>query len=159
MTESEIWVLLSWEQCLSAWLRNLNVGAELEVRDPDGSVAFLAPLARHYRLDEDDATVWLRPVVGGYTLEQGGPGHPPYAFHLNEARVRGISVADLRLDLEGLELVAPQASGQVAHIRPPGPSTREELDRWDLFVLNVLSAEEEAALDRVWGDSWWGDWA
>ena len=85
------------------------------------------------------------------------PGDPLYAFHLNEARVRGISVGELRL--EGGELVAPQVSGQVAHIRPAGASTREELDRWDLFVLNVLSAEEEAALDRVWGDSWWGDWA
>lgn len=151
--------MTEWEKRLAAWLGDLDVGAELEVRDPDGSVAFLAPLARHYRLDEDDDTVlWLRPVVGGYAPERGEPGRPPYAFHLNEARARAVSIADLRL-LEGLELVAPQASGQVAHIRPAGASTREELDRWDLFVLNVLSAEEEAALDRVWGDSWWGDWA
>lgn len=145
-----------WEQLLATWLGDLAGGAELEVRDGDGAVAFLAPLARHYRLEEPDL-VWVRPVVGGYAPERSEPGVATYAFHLDRARARALSVS--QLEIQGLELVAPQPSGQVARLRPAGPSTRPELERWDSFVYTVLSADDEAALDRVWGDGWWGEWA
>ncbi len=146
-----------WEERLARWLsggQDLQGGAELEVAEPDGAVAFLAPLARHYRLEGD--TLWVRPVVGGYQPSGDEPGLPPYAFSLNQARARALSLAGLRV--EGDELVLPQPSGQVAHIRQAGPATLAELQRWDTFFYTVLSATEEAELDRVWGDSWWGQW-
>jgi hypothetical protein len=147
--------VIDWEQRLASWLAALDVGAELEVRDPDASVAFLAPLARHYRVDADDAVLWLRPIVGGYTPT--GTGMPPYAFHLDEARARAISTRNA--SDQGEELVFVTDGGQRAHIRPAGPQTRPELERWDDFVYLVLSAEEEAVLDEVWGDSYFGEWA
>lgn len=147
--------MTEWEQRLAAWLGDLDVGAELEVSDPDGSIVFLAPLARHYRLEPEESVLWVRPVVGGY-VPIAASGSPAYAFHLDEARARAISTSDVRLEAE--ELVLTTAAGQVARIRPAGPQTRPELDRWDDFCLLVLSAAEEAALDEVWGDSYYGDW-
>lgn len=144
-----------WERLLASWLADLDVGAELEVRDPDGALALLAPLARHYRLEPEEGLLWIRPVVGGY--EPRGPGMPRYAFHLNEARARAISTHAARTD--GDEIVLETAGGQIAHIRPAGPQTRPELEHWDTFCYVVLTAEEEAALDAVWGDSYYGDWA
>ena len=147
-----------WEERLARWLgggQDLLTGAELEVAQPDGAVAFLAPLARHWRVEGD--TLWVRPVVGGYEPAGEEPGLPPYAFSLNPARARALSLEGVRV--EGDELVLPQPSGQVARIRAAGPDSLAELERWDTFVYTVLSAEEEAELDRVWGDSWWGQWA
>ena len=147
--------MTEWEAQLARWLAGgdeLESGAELEVRDLDGALAFLAPLARHYRVA--DGTLWVRPVVGGYVPEEGGL---PYAFSLNAARARALPLDDVRL--EGGEIVLPTRADQVARIRPAGPETLPELERWDTFVLTVLDAEEEAALDRVEGDSWWGRWA
>ncbi len=147
-----------WEERLARWLgggQDLLAGAELEVAEPDGTVVFLAPLARHHRLEGD--TLWLRPVVGGYEPSGDEPGLPPYAFSLNQARARALSTAGLRS--EGEELVLPQPSGQVARIRQARPTILAELERWDTFFYTVLSATEEAELDRLWGDSWWGQWA
>jgi hypothetical protein len=50
-------------------------------------------------------------------------------------------------------------AGEVARIRPAGPDTLPELQRWDSFYLLVLTAQEEADLDALWGDSYLGDWA
>jgi hypothetical protein len=133
----------------------LEGGAELEVSDRGGEVVFLTPLARHWRVDEN-GTLWLRPVVGGYRLELG-QGMPPYAFSLDAARPRGLDPVGVRR--EGLELVLELDSGEVARIRPAGPETLPELQRWDSFYLLVLTAEEEADLDALWGDSYLGDWA
>jgi len=47
----------------------------------------------------------------------------------------------------------------IARIRPAGPETLPELQRWDSFYLLVLTAQEEADLDALWGDSYLGDWA
>lgn len=146
-----------WESRLAQLLAgdgDLGGGAEIEVRDPDGAVALLAPLARHHRVEDD--VVWIRPVVGGY-VPAGEPGLPPYAFHLNEARPRALNVAGL-LEV-GEELVFRTAGAQLVRIRPAGPATIAELERWDSFCGVVLSADDEAALDRVWGDSWWGEWS
>ena len=146
--------MTEWEARLARWLaggEELESGAELEVRDPDGTVAFLAPLARHYRIA--DGVLWMRPVVGGYEPTEGGL---PYAFSLNQARARALPLDDVRL--EGGEIVMATRADQVARIRPAGPGTLAELERWDTFVLTVLDAEAEAALDEVAGDSWWGRW-
>ena len=147
--------MTEWEAQLSEWLsggEELESGAELEVLDLDGTVAFLAPLARHYRVA--GGALWVRPVVGGYAPVQGAV---PYAFSLNEARARALPLDDVRL--EGGEIVLSTRADQVARIRPAGPETLPELQRWDAFVLTVLDSEDEAALDRVEGDSWWGRWA
>jgi hypothetical protein len=151
-----------WEARLAQLLAGdgqLGGGAEIEVLHPDGSVALLAPLARHHRVEDDETgppVVWIRPVVAGYAPE-GERGLPPYAFHLNEARPRALQLAGL--EEVGHELVFRTAAAQLVRIRPAGPQTLLELERWDTFCAVVLSAEDEAALDRVWGDSWWGDWA
>ena len=147
--------MTEWEQQLAGWLaggEELESGAELEVRELDGSLAFLAPLARHYRIAE--GVLWVRPVVGGYAPAEGGI---PYLFSLNEARARALPLDDVRL--EGEEIVLATGADQVARIRPAGPETLPELERWDTFVLTVLDAGEEAALDQVEGDSWSGRWA
>ena len=135
--------------------RELEGGAELEVSDRGGEVVFLAPLARHYRVDET-GTLWVRPVVGGYGPEPGH-GMPPYAFSLEAARRRALE--PLRIRREGPELVLELYSGQSARIRPAGPETLPELQRWDSFYLLVLTAREEADLDALWGDSYMGEWA
>ena len=77
------------------------------------------------------------------------------AFSLN--RARALPLDGVRLEGEGI-VVATRAD-RVARIRPAGPDTLPELERWDTFVLTVLDAEEEVALDQVEGDSWWGRWA
>ena len=151
----------SWEDRLrdlvTGGSRGLEGGAELEVRDHAGTVVFLAPLARHYRLEEDLDVVWVRPIVGGYLPDQSERGVPGYAFSLNEARARALATAEVHVEADGVVFVLP--SEQVARIRPAGPETRPELERWDSFVYGWLSADEEGELERVWGDSWQGRWA
>ena len=148
----------AWEQRLAELLRggeDLEWGAELEVRDPSGEMVLLAPLARHYRVDED--VVWIRPVVGGYQPERV-VGAPAYAFSLNEARARALAPLE-EIVVVGDELVVVTGTGQEAHIRQAGPTTMPELERWDAFFYNVLSAQEQLELDEVVGDSYWGEWA
>ncbi|HEV2811307.1 MAG TPA: hypothetical protein VGV93_13035 [Acidimicrobiales bacterium] len=148
----------AWEARLAELLSggdDLESGAELEVHDLAGKVVFLAPLARHYRI-EDDA-LWIRPVVGGYEPERA-VGAPVYAFSLNEARARGLSPLE-NIAVVGEELVVRTGAGQEAHIRRAGPTTMPELERWDAFFYNVLSAQEQLELDEVVGDSYWGEWA
>ena len=148
----------AWEARLAELLGggdDLESGAELEVHDLEGNVVFLAPLARHYRV-EDDA-LWIRPVVGGYEPERA-VGAPVYAFSLNEARARGLSPLE-NMAVVGEELVVLTGAGQEAHIRQAGPTTMPELERWDAFFYNVLSAQEQLELDEVVGDSYWGEWA
>jgi hypothetical protein len=118
-------------------------------------VVFLAPLARHYRIAED--ALWIRPVVGGYVPERV-VGAPVYAFSLNEARVRALSPVQAMM-MVGEELVMLTGAGQEVHIRRASPATLVELERWDSFFYNVLSAREQEELDQVVGDSYWGDWA
>jgi hypothetical protein len=46
--------------------------------------------------------------------------------------------------------------GQTASIQPATGAALDELRRWDDFALNILTAEEETALDRLDTDSWCG---
>lgn len=132
-----------------------GAGAEIEVTDPGGEVVLLAPLARHHRLDEN-GTLWLRPIVGGY-LPDPAAGVPAYAFSLEAARPRAFAPGSVRAEGEGL--VALLVSGQMARIRPASPAVLGELVRWDTFCATVLTVEEETDLDAVWGDSYLGPWA
>jgi hypothetical protein len=101
--------------------------------------------------------VWIRPVVGGYEPDHSEPGLPPYAFSLEVARPRSLAFTGVAGD--AAELVFDLVNAQRARIRPAGPATFPELERWDTFYYTVLTAQEEAELDLVAGDSYWGPWA
>lgn len=51
------------------------------------------------------------------------------------------------------------AIGERPRIRPACGEALAELQRWDSFYYLALTAEEEAALDALWGDSYVGRWA
>ena len=124
---------------------DLAGGAELEVRHPEGSRAFRAPLARHHRT-EHPQLVWIRPVVGGFTPDRE-PGAPAYAFDLGLARRRALEFTTAHRDGDALrfELV----TGQTATIRPARPDTLAELERWDTYFLTVLDAATQRELDAL----------
>jgi hypothetical protein len=131
----------------------LDAGAQLIVTEPDGTEAFRAPLARHHMPDPDDPyLLWIRPVLGGTPSPEPGGG---YVFNLSLSRRRGLAYTSARIDENG-DLVLVLRSGQGATIQPAAGRELEELQRWDDFTLNVLTAEEEADLDRLDGDSWYG---
>lgn len=129
----------------------LDAGAELEVRDPDGAQALLAPLARHHRFDADDGCLWVRPIVGGYEPDPRQTGEPAYAFDLYVARRRALAATRVRRD--GDELTFDLAGGQQARIRPARPALLAELERWDTWYYLHLSAEEQADLDALVHDT------
>lgn len=123
--------------------RDLQGGAEMVVYDPDGTEAFRAPLARSWRID-DDVTLWIRPVVGRY--HEDGVGD----MYSSEARARAVSLRAVTAGEDGslhLELV----TGQRAWIRPIGADLLPELERWDTYVLCIVSAETEANLEQLRG--------
>jgi hypothetical protein len=130
----------------------LDAGAQLAVVESDGAIAFLAPLARHCRLDEtDQQLVWVRPIVGGY-LEHGAP-----YFNLNMARRRGLTFTDAELDGDGI--VFELQNDQTARIQPAADETLTELQRWDTFFYTTLTDQEANDLARLDADSWNGRFA
>ena len=50
-------------------------------------------------------------------------------------------------------------SGQRAGVRAAGEQTLRELKRWDAFYYNVLTTQEEAELEELVGEWYWGRWA
>lgn len=85
----------------------LDAGAQLVVINSDSTEAFRVPLARHWRVDDEDPhLIWIRPVLGGYE-ENGAP-----AFSLNLARRRSLGYTDGHL--EGHDVVLHLRSGQTA---------------------------------------------
>ena len=133
----------------------LDGGAEFVVRNPDGTEAFLAPLARHWRVDAGSTPVrtclWIRPVVGGYTPDPRRPGDPPYAFDLSEARRRNLTFTACRRD--GDTLAFDLEVGQRAWVRPIRGGLLAELQRWDSWYYLHLTAEQQARLDALDADS------
>ena len=131
----------------------LEAGAQLVVTDPDGTEVFRAPLARHHTPDLDDPhLLWIHPVLGGY------PSPEPdgwYLFNLSISRRRGLAYTAACVSENG-DVVLDLRGGQIARIQPAVGRELDELQRWDEFTLNVLTAEEEAALDRLDTDSWYG---
>jgi hypothetical protein len=133
---------------------DLDNGAQLIVTEPDGTESFRAPLARHYRLADDDPHVlWIRPVIGdGIPASEAG-GMP--AWNLSVCRRRGLAFTDATVSEHG-DVILRLRSGQTAVIQPAAGRELEILNQWDDFTLNVLSAEEERDLDRLDTDSWYG---
>ena len=107
----------------------LDGGAELEVTNPDGSVAYRSALARHCRTFGD--WVAIRPVPEGRAKALTG------------------EVAS-----DGDELVFFVRSGQVARVRPIGDELRPALEAWDTFFLLELGADDQAVLE-AFADAGW----
>lgn len=128
-------------------------GAELVVEDPDGTVAFRAPLARMWRHEPDTKSIWIRPIIGGH---QDYPG-APWRFSISNCRRRGLKY--LAAAIHGDRVVLDLWNGQRARVQPVNEDLRGQLERWDTFVLTQMSAEAEAALEALAEDSWYGEWS
>ena len=96
----------SWEPRLVELLQSYErpfeeTGAEVEITWPEeeGGATAAYALARHYRLEEvdDELTLWLRPIVGGY---EHGPAAPRRAYHLNETRRHAFPADTIAVDPE-----------------------------------------------------------
>lgn len=125
----------------------LATGAALEVTTPGGEPVRSWPLARHHRLEAD--VLWVRPLVGGRRTDTGVP-----AFPLGDCLRRGIGLD--RWSLVGERIRFELAGDQTVDLRPATTLELEQLDLWDSFVAVALTAEDEAALDRLDADSWHG---
>ncbi len=134
--------------------RLITAGAELAVTDPDGTLAYRAPLARHHRVDDDDPVVWIRPLP-----EPAPPSVPGGAsqFGLNACRRRSLPTDRVTVAAGGVTFGLP--TGQTAEILPITDDLRPQLDRWDDFVVTVLPGDIEVALEDLTDDSWHGPWA
>lgn len=132
----------------------VTAGAELAVTDPDGTLAYRAPLARHHRIDDDHPILWVRPLPeGAPPVVQGGP----WRFGLNACRRRSLAADQVTVGAAWVTFSLP--TGQTAEIRPIGGDLQPGLDRWDDFVSTVLPADIELALEDLTDDSWHGPWA
>jgi len=141
-----------WQTALQRLL--VDDGAELLVDDPDGATVFDAPLARAWRIDDDDRNcLWLRPLTPAV---DGGDGTTVFA--LNQCRRRALNFTAVHVDPDG-ELLFDLHDGQRARIRPAHGHVMEHLNAWDTFVGARLSAAEETALDALAEDSWHGRYA
>lgn len=128
----------------------LNAGAQLVVTEPDGTEVLRAALARHFRLDPDEAhLIWVRPITSGDV--DPTTGEP--VFNLNVCRRRALAWTEVRV-AGGAVLLTLEGS-QLARIEPAGGKELAELHSWDDFILG-LSASEEKDLDDLESDSWWG---
>jgi hypothetical protein len=123
-----------------------------EAFDEEGRSVFLAPLARHVRLDEE-GIIWIRPIVGGYRPE--ARGKPGDAFDLSVARRRPLAALEIRREGDGL--ILQLLSGDEAHIRWVRQRIEPELEKWDRFFLQHLgcgrAARDGLADGRPVGDS------
>ncbi len=142
----------------SEWMavlaRLVTAGAELAVTDPDGTLAYRAPLARHHRVDDDAPVAWIRPLP-----EPAPPSVPggPSQFGLNACRRRSLPTDQVTVAAGGVTFGLP--TGQTAEILPITDDLQPQLDRWDDFVVTVLPADIEVALEDLTDDSWHGPWA
>lgn len=123
-------------------------GAMLEVNHPSGEPTSSWPLARHHRLE--DEVLWVRPLVGGHRTTTGAP-----TFPLGDCLRRGIGLEHWSITNDRIRFEL--GSGQTIDLRPATTAGElEQLELWDTFVAVVLSAADEAALDRLDADSWHG---
>lgn len=132
----------------------VTAGAELAVTDPDGTLAYRAPLARHHRIDEDHPIVWIRPLPDPAppSLTGGAP-----TFGLNACRRRSLGTDRVTAGADRVTFSLP--TGQTAQIHPISGDLQPHLDRWDDFVLTVLPGDIELTLEDLADDSWHGPWA
>jgi hypothetical protein len=135
-------------------------GASLSVFHPDGTLAVRAPMARSYRLDEDDpAVLWIRLVDGRIEPDEDEPG--PVTYSLAIARRRNLAATAVHLEDDGPtpRVIADLRTGQRAVIEAAEGAQLAELADWDTFVLTVLPAADEEALAQLNEDSWHGEYA
>ena len=140
----------AWSRLLDGLLQGdaeLDDGAQLVVSDESGSEIFVAPLARHWRLDDDDPQcLWVRPIH--QALPDPTAGTPQGAqFELAACRRRALQFSSVRVD--GARLVFELWNGDVARIAPMDGRARRVLAEWDAFVLTQLPAAVEAELDAL----------
>lgn len=115
-----------------------------ETSDPDTWV-----LARHHRLEED--VLWIRPVYGETLTEGVIP-----VFPLGDLIRRGINPDRIEINTPD-HIRIREDHGAVFDIEAiTGETHCITIERWDTFMLTVLTAEEELALDSVNNDSWHG---
>ncbi len=139
----------------TAMLRRLiETGAELEVSDPDGTVVFRAALARHHRIDDEYPVLWIRPLAEADPPDVAGG---PWQFGLNACRRRSLPTDRVTPSDDRVTFEAP--GGHTAEIRPIADDLRAQLEQWDVFLLTVLPADVELALEDLTDDSWHGRWA
>ncbi len=134
--------------------RLLIAGAELTVTDPDGTIAYRAPLARHHRVEDDHQVLWIRPLPDAVAPDvEGGR----WWFGLNACRRRSLPTDRVIAGVDRVTFMIP--TGQTADIHPIGDDLQAVLARWDDFVLTVLPGDIELALEDLTDDSWHGPWA
>jgi len=104
-----------------------------------------------WRMEDDEKRIWIRPLVAGYWVGS------MYVFSLALIRRRALAIDEVTTKGDAIVLVQP--SGQIARIQPVGADQAALLERWDTFMLNTLSAEDEAALEELLDDSWHGNWS
>ncbi|NUU20929.1 MAG: hypothetical protein HOV68_05345 [Streptomycetaceae bacterium] len=131
----------------------VDAGAQLVVSAADGTEVFRHGLARHHRTDsEDPQLIWIRPLVGGAAAPDG-----TYVFNLSLTRRRSLRWTAAQLDTSG-SVQLRLSSGETALIQPAEGEELAEVQRWDRFT-DLLTRDEEAALDELDGDSWHGRYA
>ncbi|MEN4464550.1 hypothetical protein LT337_31830 (plasmid) [Mycolicibacterium fortuitum] len=116
-------------------------GAQVQVFNRDtGELVYRQPIAREVRLEEDEPLLWFRQVIGT------GP-----EFDLEECRRRALSTTDVVIEDDGRIVFAqPEVStGEYAVIQRAEPDQIAVLDAWDAWKLTAISAEVEAAVDRL----------
>ncbi len=143
---------LSW--LLAGAGRSLEGGAELAVYAPDGTLTEVVALARHHRLQPPEEpgglpTLWIRPIIGGTRDHSGAP-----LFSIEACRRRGITYQQAAR--HGDELEFHLGSGQVLRVRPAQHDRLEQLQLWDAFFYTRLTGDEEAQLEELVEDSWYG---
>jgi len=127
--------------------RLLDNGAVLDLTNPHGPTSSW-PLARHHLIE--DGALWIRPLIGGHRTDTGVA-----VFPLGDCLRRGIALDSYTITGTGIRFAL--GSAQVVELRAASTSGElEALQLWDSFTLTVLTADEEADLDRLDADSWHG---
>lgn len=140
---------------------NPLTGAILTITNPnDGQLVYRAPLARMWRHEPDEPTVWLRPITT--TPDPTKPVSKTNGFPLAVNRRRAISYTTVTLTDTGA-LRFDTTEGQVAIIEILDTvRDREEAERlqaWDTFTLVTLPDDLVDVLEQLNEDGWYDEWA
>jgi len=128
------------EALLAGAAQDGGAGAQLTVTDPDGTVVYRQPLARHARLEDDG--IWFRQIVGD------GP-----EFDINACRRRSLPITDAHPDGKAIKFPIPEGTATIA---PADPDQHNALRAWDAFIRTELTEHQQAELALLSEDSWWG---
>jgi hypothetical protein len=154
-------------------LNTLIMGNEGELDDPKDPFAgatltvypiggtepsFHEPLARMWRHELDENTIWLRPVITHPTERLSSTHY----FGLATNRRRALSYTSVTETEHGLRFENVDI-GIVGFVEPivtvNDRRLAERLVQWDTFTLTMLPNETVSAITDLTEDSWHGDWA